>query len=97
MSPRTCRLLGAWALVAAVGCVAEPETACEEAHRRFRECGVTVPLLEVEDCSAAPEAIAECILELAPGCNDLATWFERLGDCAAGFGVELGPLNPDLE
>ena len=87
-----------WGAVAVLpACTMPPETACDEANRFFQECGVTVPLFDVDECTAAPEAVATCLMEVAHGCNDLTTWFERLGDCATGFGIELGPLNPDLE
>lgn len=96
MRPAIHALAGALAL-ATVGCVVDQDLdVCEEAEQRFLRCGVTVPLFDEEaSCSAAREAIAECVLELSESCSDLSSWLEHVDQCAVDFGDELEPLEGD--
>ncbi len=76
------------------GCAPEPiDDVCREAELRFQDCGVNVPFFAADECSAAPKAVAECVLEVTEGCADLSSLLQRLDRCAEDYGANLEPLD----
>ncbi len=81
-------------LLLAAGCGGPeaPATICEAAEDAFLRCGVSVPLLDDGPCAGLRYSAAECIMDHADTCLDLAKLTRRPDTC---FDMLLEP--PDLD
>jgi hypothetical protein len=70
-------------LVLLLGCggTYEPRSICEEAEDAFLGCGVSVPLVNDGPCAGLRHSAAECIMEHASSCLELAKLTRRPDTC----------------
>jgi len=88
-------VLGIVALVVAGCAPAEPEAAdvCENAERHLSACGVMLPVTRGGACTGARKMLAECMVNHADGCDEMASLLRRIDACIADA-TDAGDLSP---
>lgn len=71
------------------GCVQtfpEGSGSCVAARRVFARCGISAPLLDNKTCEGPERLVAECVLDHATSCDDLAQthWDDCVRDIESG-------------
>jgi hypothetical protein len=83
-------------LLAMPGCApAEPEAAnvCEAADQHLSACGVMLPVTRGGACVGARKMLAQCMVDHADGCDELASLLRRVDSCIADA-TDAGDIGP---
>ena len=70
-----------WFVLAFVACVRDDPSVCRRAEALLQQCGVSLPYLDGDACVGTRVPVANCVLDNASDCVEVARLQRHLEDC----------------